>query len=170
MRQEHPDLAVGVRAALPAALLLLTSCYSLYEGRDAYGEGMHRLRYDPAAAAESFAEADRELAEAIAEDDLDPAEMVLAVTLRARSLIELERHADAAALLAAPIQGYTPEGRWSGDVVGLALLRASKLSLDHRVEVVGLLPSRVEDRLEVRKRRRRRGTFRQAQSHLLRTA
>ena len=127
MRQEPADLAVGLRAALPAALLLLTSCYSLYEGRDAYGEGLQRLRYDPASAAEYFAEADRELADAIANDDLQPGEMVLAVTLRARSLIELERHGDAAALLATPIKGYTAEGRWSGDVVGLALLRASKL-------------------------------------------
>src|SRR5262245_57024097 len=127
MRQEPADLAVGLRAALPAALRLLASCYSLYEGRDAYGEGMHRLRYDPAAAAEYFSEADRELASAIANDDLQPGEMVLAVTLRARSLIELERHTDAAALLAAPIKGYTSEGRWSGDVVGLSLLRASKL-------------------------------------------
>ena len=127
MHHEPADHALGLRAALPAALLLLTSCYSLYEGRDAYGEGMHRLRYDPAAAAEYFVEADRELADAIANDNLQPSEMVLAVTLRARSLIELERHTDAAALLATPIKGYTAEGRWSGDVVGLALLRASKL-------------------------------------------
>ena len=37
MRQEPADLAVRLRAALPAALLLLASCYSLHEGRDAYG-------------------------------------------------------------------------------------------------------------------------------------
>ena len=127
MRQESSRLAVGLRLALPTALLLLTSCVSLYEGRDAYGEGMHRLRYDPASATEYFMEADRELASAIANDDLQPGELVLAVTLRARSLIELERHADAAAVVATPIKGYTAEGRWSGDVVGLALLRASKL-------------------------------------------
>jgi hypothetical protein len=127
MRPESASVAVGPRRALPLALLLLASCYSLHEGRDAYGEGMHRLRYDPASAAEYFAEADRELAEAMSGDDLQPGEMVLAVTLRARSLIELERHADAAAVLATPIKGYTAEGRWSGDVVGLALLRAGKL-------------------------------------------
>ena len=127
MRQEPALLAVGLRAALPVALLLLASCQSLYEGRDAYGEGMHRLRYDPASAAEYFAEADRELANAIANDDLQTGEMILAVTLRGRSLIELERHTDAAALLATPIKGYTPDGRWSGDVVGLALIRATKL-------------------------------------------
>jgi hypothetical protein len=127
MRQEPAGHALGLRAGLPAVLLLLASCQSLTEGRDAYGEGMHRLRYDPVSAAEYFAEADRELADAIANDNLQPHEMVMAVTIRARSLMELERHSDAAALLATPIQGYTPEGRWNGDVVGLALLRASKL-------------------------------------------
>lgn len=127
MRQERAGQPLGLRLAAPAAFLLLASCYSLHEGRDAYSEGMHRLRYDPAAAAEYFAEADRELADAMADDDLQPAEMVLAVTLRARSLIELERHTDAAAVLATPIKGYTPDTRWSGDAIGLALLRASKL-------------------------------------------
>jgi hypothetical protein len=127
MHQERAGQSLGPRLAAPAALLLLVSCYSLYEGRDAYSEGMQRLRYDPASAAAYFAEAEQELGEAIAGGDLQPGELVLAVTLRARSLIELERHTDAAAVLATPIQGYTPDSRFSGDAIGLSLLRASKL-------------------------------------------
>jgi hypothetical protein len=87
---------------------------------------MHRLRYDPAGAADRFAEAEQDLADAMA-DELSPGERVLAVTLRARCLIELERHTDAAAVLATPIQGYSPDTRWTGDAVALSLLRATKL-------------------------------------------
>jgi hypothetical protein len=127
MRQERAGQPVGLRRFAPAALLLLASCYSLHEGRDAYSEGMHRLRYDPAAAEESFAEAERELGKAIADDELQTGELVLAVTLRARCLIELERHPEAAEVLATPIQGYSLDTRWTGDAIGLSLLRAAKL-------------------------------------------
>jgi hypothetical protein len=127
-------LPVGVpfpgpaRAAVPALLLLLASCsYPLYAGRDNYAEGMRRLRYDPGTAGAYFAEADRELAEAVADDGLDPAEKVLAVTLRARSLIELERHSDVAAVLSTDVRGYNADRAWRGDPVGLSLLRATKL-------------------------------------------
>jgi hypothetical protein len=88
---------------------------------------MRRLRYDPASAGPHFADADQELGQAIAGGDLDPSEHVLAVTLRVRCLIELERHADAAALLSAEIPGYKADRGWRGDAVGLSLLRASRL-------------------------------------------
>lgn len=116
------------RAAVATLLLSLAACsYPLYDGRDNYAEGMRRLRYDPGSAGEYFAAADRDLADAIADDELDPVEAVLAVSLRARSLIELERHADAAALLAADIKGYNPDRAWRGDPVALSLLRAARL-------------------------------------------
>lgn len=120
--------AVGVRPILPVALLCLASCVHPYHsGRDEYSEGMRRLRYDPASAEGHFAEAERDLGDAIAEGDLDPAEHVLAVTLRARCLIELERHNDVVALIAQQIPGYQTDRGWRGDAVGLSLLRASRL-------------------------------------------
>lgn len=117
-----------IRAAVPALLLSLTAChYPLYDGRDNYSEGMRRLRYDPGSASGYFAEADRELAEALADEDLDATEVVLAVSLRARSLIELERHQEVGPLLSADYKGYNPERQWRGDPVGLSLLRATRL-------------------------------------------
>ena len=116
------------RGAAPALLALLASChYPLYYGRDNYAEGMRRLRYDAASADGYFAAGERDLAEALAEGDLDVTEQVLAVTLRARCLIELERHADVAAALAAEIPQYKPDRTWRGDPLGLSLLRASRL-------------------------------------------
>ena len=117
------------RASAPALLLLLlASCsYPLFSGRDAYSEGMRRLRYDPASAAEYFTEAEEDLARAMAGDDLDPSERVLAVTLRARCLIELERHTEVPAVLATDIKGYKTDQAWRGDPVGLALLKAGHL-------------------------------------------
>ena len=110
------------------ATLGLASCYSpLYHGREKYSEGMRRLRYDPESADRHFAAADRDLAEAIVEDDLDVQEQVVAVTLRARSLIELERYTEVPAVIATPIQGYRIDQAYRGDSVGLALIRASKL-------------------------------------------
>ena len=47
--------------------------------------------------------------------------------MRVRSLIELERHTEAAEALAVEIQGYGIDKAWRGDPVGLSLLRASKL-------------------------------------------
>ena len=117
-----------VRLAVASALALLASCVApLTSGRDGYTEGMRRLRYDPGSAAESFAEAERDLAEAQADPDLDPGERVLAVTLRARCLIELERHTEVPPLVGAEIKGYAVDRAWRGDPVGLALLKASRL-------------------------------------------
>ena len=117
-----------VRAAVPALLALLVSCaYPLYYGRDNYAEGMRRLRYDAASAEGYFAQAEKDMAEALKDEDLEPAERVLAVTVRARSLIELERHGEVAGALAVDLPGYNPDQDWRGDPVGLSLLRASKL-------------------------------------------
>ena len=114
--------------AVPALPLLLVSCtYPLYYGRDNYAEGMRRLRYDAAAAEGYFAAADKDLTDALADDDLEPSEKVLAVTLRARCLIELERHGDVAAALAVKLPDVTGDRGWRSDPVGLALLRASQL-------------------------------------------
>ena len=119
------------RIAAPAFLLLLASCAPpLHSGRDSYTDGMRRLRLDPGGAAASFAEADRDLAEALQDPDLDPSERVLAVTLRARCLMELERHADVPAVVAAEIKGYVPDRPWRGDPVGLSLLKASRLDAE----------------------------------------
>lgn len=122
LMRSRPRLA---KVVAPALLMSLAGCYyPLYYGRDAYAEGMRRLRYDPAAAGSYFSAAERELGEAIANDDLEPAELVLAVTLRARCLIELERHSEVASVLSAEIKGYTPDRAWRGDPVGVSLLRA----------------------------------------------
>lgn len=124
----YPLAVRSRRLAVPALLLTLASCtYPLYDGRDNYAEGMRRLRVDAASADGFFAAAERDLAEALADGDLEPAERVMAVSLRARCLIELERHADVAPSLAAEIPGYSPDRDWRGDPVGLSLLRASKL-------------------------------------------
>ena len=121
-------LPLGSRAAATALLLLLASCtYPLYYGRDNYAEGMRRLRYDAAAAEGFFAAAERDLTEALADEDLEPSEKVLAVTLRARCMIELERHADVASALAVKLPNVTSDRGWRSDPVGLSLLRASQL-------------------------------------------
>jgi hypothetical protein len=110
------------------AILLLASCtVPLHSGRDNYADGMRALRYDPGAAGRYFAEGERDLAEALKDPDLEPGDRVAAVTLRARCLIELERHADASAQIAEEIKGYAPDKPWRGDLVGLALLKASRL-------------------------------------------
>jgi hypothetical protein len=116
------------RRASPLTILLLASCTApLTSGRDNYAEGMRALRYDPAEAGRYFAESERDLAEALADPNLELGDRVAAVTLRARCLIELERHADASAQIAEDIKGYSPDKLWRGDLVGLALLKASRL-------------------------------------------
>jgi hypothetical protein len=130
-----PTLEVGFRplrlaAALP--LLFVASCtYPLYSGRDNYDEGMRHLRYDPNASPEYFASAEKYFAEALTDEDLEPSERVMAVSMRARCLIELERDIEVPALLATPIPTYMPERTYPGDVVGLALLKASKMDPEH---------------------------------------
>jgi len=121
-----------VRNSLSLALMLLAACSSpLHSGRDNYADGMRALRYDPNSAAGYFAESERELAQALEDPDLEPGDRVAAVTLRARSLIELERYADAAAQIAVEIRGYSPDKPWRGDLVGLSLLKASRLDPEH---------------------------------------
>jgi hypothetical protein len=121
-------LGSASRFVAPTLLLALASCtVPLYYGRDNYAEGMRRLRYDAASADGFFNAADQQLAEAIAEDELEPGERVLAVTLRARCLIELERHGDVAAALSGKLPDVTADRGWRGDPVGLSLLRASQL-------------------------------------------
>jgi hypothetical protein len=130
-----PALAVRSRASRWAAALLpllLASCtYPLYSGRDEYAEGMRHLRYDPNAAPEYFSAAEKSFAEALHDEDLEPSQRVMAVTMRARCLIELERHAEVPEVLAIKIPTYLPERTYPGDVVGLALLKASKLDPEH---------------------------------------
>jgi hypothetical protein len=120
--------AIGLRPASALALLLLSACANpLYYGRDAYAEGMRRLRYDPGASPEYFEAAERDFAEALADDHLDTSEQVMAITMRARCLIELERHADVPGVLGTPLPGYQADKMYPGDLIGLALLKASKL-------------------------------------------
>jgi hypothetical protein len=130
-----PALAVRLRNLRPAAapaLLLLASCtYPLYSGRDNYAEGMRHLRYEPASAPDYFASAERYFSQALADEDLDPSERVMAVTMRARCLIELERHTDVPPSLGVPIPNYTPDRNYPGDIVGLSLLKASKMDPEH---------------------------------------
>lgn len=124
--------ALAVRLTATASLLLLASCvYPLYSGRDNYAEGMRHLRYDPNAAPDYFANAEKSFSEALADDELEPAERVMAVTMRARCLIELERDTEVPSALAVNIPTYRPEGTYPGDMVGLALLKASKMDPEH---------------------------------------
>lgn len=125
--------AVGIRlAALAPALLALAACqYPLYHGRDGYAEGMRRLRYEPNASSQYFEEAVKEFDTALLDEDLEPAERVMAVTMRARCLIELERHADVPSSLAVSIPAYAPDRSYPGDIIGLSLLKASKLGAEH---------------------------------------
>jgi len=88
---------------------------------------MRHLRYEPASAPDYFASGERYFNEALKDEDLDPSERVMAVTMRARCLIELERHADVAPSLAVPLPSYTTDRNYPGDIIGLSLLKASKL-------------------------------------------
>ncbi len=112
---------------IAAGLIALASCSALHEGTDFYHDGMARLRRDPPRAQRDFSRAEKLLDESLKEEHLDTDEVVTATANRARSLIELDRHEEAAALLAARIQGYNPEARYEGDVAGLALVRAHHL-------------------------------------------
>ncbi|HVR87491.1 MAG TPA: hypothetical protein VMU54_24405 [Planctomycetota bacterium] len=121
-----------LRVTVAPALLLLASCtYPLYNGRDNYAEGMRHLRYEPASAPDYFATAEKYFSLALTDEELDPPERVMAVTMRARCLIELERHADVPASLAVPIPAYSPDRNYPGDIVGLSLLKASRMDPEH---------------------------------------
>lgn len=116
------------RLAWIPALLTLAACASpLRRGRAAYFDAISHIPYDPPAAREDFAAAERYLAEALADPDLPPRSRVEAASLRLRALIELDRHPEAGDLAAAPPEGYSPEATYDGDRVGLAILRAHAL-------------------------------------------
>ncbi len=116
--------------AAAIALLALAACRSpFHAGRRAYEDGMSLLRHDPPSAREEFLEADGNFAEALADPGLKARHRVPAAATRIRCLIELERHAEAADLAAAKIEGYDPEVPYEGDVVGLELLRAHALDV-----------------------------------------
>ncbi|MBV8882065.1 MAG: hypothetical protein JO332_19065 [Planctomycetaceae bacterium] len=126
--------AVGIGSRLlrlgaaPALLLLLASCiYPIDRGRDEYAEGMRRLHYDPNASPDYFASAEKDFTNALMDEDLEPAQRVKAVSMRARCLIELERHTEVPDALAVPLPTYAPDRTYPGDVIGLSLLKASKL-------------------------------------------
>lgn len=124
--------AVGSRlltlTCAAASLLTLASCaYPLYSGRDSYAEGMRHLRYDPNASPDYFAAGERHFTEALKDEDLEPSERVMAVTMRARCIIELERYADVGPSLAVEIPTYNAERSYPGDIIGLSLLKASRL-------------------------------------------
>jgi len=122
---------VVLRGAVPALLLLSACASSVSYGRDSYAEGMRRLRYEPASAPEFFAAAEKDFAEALADGGLDTSETVMAVTMRARCLIELELHGDVPQALAVQIPNYSAERSYPGDLIGLALLKASRLDPEH---------------------------------------
>jgi hypothetical protein len=85
---------------------------------------MRRLRTDPPAAREDFVNADARLKEALADTGLSVRERVMAVSIRARTLIELGLHDEVPPLTGSRIEGYDPEQDYEGDLVGLAILRA----------------------------------------------
>ncbi|HEX7901778.1 MAG TPA: hypothetical protein VF950_28730 [Planctomycetota bacterium] len=112
-------------------LLLLTSCAGPFRrGADAYHDGMSRLGHNAELSRADFLEADAALAEALADPGLPTSERVTATSIRVRTLIELERHPEARDVAAAPIPGFEPGLAYSGDRVGLALLRARTLDAE----------------------------------------
>jgi hypothetical protein len=107
-----------------ALLLVLASCSSFQSGTESYHDGMSVLPDDPDLARKHFARAEAKLAGSLADGGLDIAETVTATANRARSLIELSRHEEAAAMLTVRIRGYNPNYRHQGDILGLALVKA----------------------------------------------
>jgi hypothetical protein len=117
-----------MRRTAAAGLLLLTACAGPFaRGRDAYHDGMSRLGRHAELSQSDFLEAEALLAEALADPELATSERVTATSIRLRALIELDRHAEARELAAAPIPGYEPGLAYAGDRAGLALLRARTL-------------------------------------------
>ena len=118
----------GMKRTAAGILVLLASCASpLRRGAEAYHDGMSRLGRHADLSRADFLDADAALAEALAEPGLPTSAAVTATSIRVRALIELDRHAEARELAAAPIPGYEPGLAHSGDRVGLALLRARTL-------------------------------------------
>lgn len=116
------------RITVVPALLFLAACVSpLKQGRQEYFEAMYWLDQDPAVALKHFQHAETALAQAMAEGDLDSGEVVTATAVRVRSLIELNRHAEAASLLKTQPEGFDPGKRYLGDKLALMLIRLRSL-------------------------------------------
>ena len=114
-----------MKRTLLVPLLLLASCAApLRSGTDAYHDGMSRLGRQADRSRADFLEADAALAEALADPGLPTSDRVMATSIRLRALIELDRHGEARDLAGAAIRGFEPGMAYSGDRVGLALLRA----------------------------------------------
>jgi hypothetical protein len=135
----------GMKRAAAGLLILLTSCAGPFRrGAEAYHDGMSRLGRHAELSRADFLDADAALAEALADPGLPTSDRVTATSIRMRALIELDRHAEARDLAAAPIPGYEPGLAYSGDRVGLALLRAR--TLDAERAYAALLASERETR------------------------
>jgi hypothetical protein len=117
-------------AALPLLLALAACVGPLRRGENAYHDGMSRLGRHAEMSKADFLEADAALAEALADPELPTSERVTATSIRLRALIELERHAEARDLAGVAIPGYEPGLAYSGDRVGLALLRSRALDVE----------------------------------------
>ena len=115
---------MGKSTSLLLCLALAGCTSALRAGSEAYHDGMGHLAYYPDQARADFLDADASLADALTATDLPTGERVTATSIRLRAQIELERHAEARALAALPIAGFEPAMAYSGDQVGLALLRA----------------------------------------------
>lgn len=121
----------GMRRTAAPLLLALAACVGpLRRGENAYHDGMSRLGRHAEMSKADFLEADAALAEALSDPGLTTSERVTATSIRLRALIELERHAEARDLAAVAIPGYEPGLAYSGDRVGLALLRSRALDVE----------------------------------------
>lgn len=119
-----------MRRLLPALLPLLATaaCHSPYRhGRESYHDGMRALQYDPGLAKQEFRDAETDLAEVLAEPDLETTRRVTAASIRIRALIELDRHDEARELASVAIPGYDRDRAYEGDLAGLLLLKARTL-------------------------------------------
>ena len=144
LTQEAPrsSMMFGMKWTAAASLLLLTACAGpLRRGSHAYHDGMSRLGRHAELSREDFLDADAALAEALADPGLPTSDRVMATSIRLRALIELDRHAEARDLAAAPIPGFEPGLAYSGDRVGLALLRARTLDAERAFAAL-LVPER----------------------------
>jgi hypothetical protein len=116
------------KALFPVTLLFLAACVSPYrKAKEEYLDGMDELGRNPPAARGHFERANDLATDATAEGELDLPQSVTALSIRVRSLIELDRHAEAEAVLQGRIEGFDVRGRYEGDRFGLLLIRAKHL-------------------------------------------
>ena len=111
-----------IGASLP---FLLAGCTAFMTARQQYHEGMAELKAYPEHALEHMEVAARLMAETL--PDLEPPTNITAASIRLRALVELQRIHEADDLLATEFEGFKPGGRYEGDRVGLAMLRARAL-------------------------------------------